>query len=396
MTIDVLNLRNRLEKNKSLLLGLGIILIAILISLVLTLTRTTSKRLPPAEPSLPSVTVVEASLATEAPMVTATARVAARQDINIVTQVSGVIVETSDDFARGAFVEEGSLLVNIDDQDYQTALAQAEASLAQAQQTLATEQGAARQAQRQWRDLGNQAANDLFLRKPQIAAAQANLNSAKANLQQAQTNLDRTKIRAPFSGTVTGINANLGQFVSTGSSLTRLVSSNHLEIAVPLTLNEIIRLGFHRTAQATEAIQREVEVIYNSGFQESFSVIGQLVRMDPITDRESQVRFAIVEIKDDATPVSPGELVKVNIPGNAYPDSMWLPERALFQRSQVMTVENGQLTPVDIRLLDARDNRILVSGLRPGIQIVIDRPVWTGPGTQVKAVLSEAVTSELD
>ena len=396
MTIDVLNLRNRLEKNKSLLLGLGIILIAILISLVLTLTRTTSKRLPPAEPSLPSVTVVEASLATEAPMVTATARVAARQDINIVTQVSGVIVETSDDFARGAFVEEGSLLVNIDDQDYQTALAQAEASLAQAQQTLATEQGAARQAQRQWRDLGNQAANDLFLRKPQIAAAQANLNSAIANLQQAQTNLDRTKIRAPFSGTVTGINANLGQFVSTGSSLTRLVSSNHLEIAVPLTLNEIIRLGFHRTAQATEAIQREVEVIYNSGFQESFSVIGQLVRMDPITDRESQVRFAIVEIKDDATPVSPGELVKVNIPGNAYPDSMWLPERALFQRSQVMTVENGQLTPVDIRLLDARDNRILVSGIRPGIQIVIDRPVWTGPGTQVKAVLSEAVTSELD
>ena len=396
MTIDVPNLRNRLEKNKSLLLGLGIILIAILISLVLTLTRTTSKRLPPAEPSLPSVTVVEASLATEAPMVTATARVAARQDINIVTQVSGVIVETSDDFARGAFVEEGSLLVNIDDQDYQTALAQAGASLAQAQQTLATEQGAARQAQRQWRDLGNQAANDLFLRKPQIAAAQANLNSAKANLQQAQTNLDRTKIRAPFSGTVTGINANLGQFVSTGSSLTRLISSNHLEIAVPLTLNEIIRLGFHRTAQATEAIQREVEVIYNSGFQESFSVIGQLVRMDPITDRESQVRFAIVEIKDDATPVSPGELVKVNIPGNAYPDSMWLPERALFQRSQVMTVENGQLTPVDIRLLDARDNRILVSGLGPGIQIVIDRPVWTGPGTQVKAVLSEAVTSELD
>lgn len=149
-------------------LGIGILLIAVLLSVLMTVTRPTTQRQPPDKPAPADVSVIFAAPEQQVPIVTTTAKVTAKRDINLTVQVAGLIQKVESNFSRGAMVNEGDLLVTIEDQDYLTAVARAESELARAKEALATEKGAARQARREWRDLNNSEANDLFLRRPRL------------------------------------------------------------------------------------------------------------------------------------------------------------------------------------------------------------------------------------
>lgn len=142
-------------------------------------------------------------------------------------------------------------------------------------------------------------------------------------------------------------------------------------------------MGLGRNHQFDTELQRDVTITYDYGFDEKGTASGKLVRLDLVADDETQVRHAIIEIKDDLTPITPGELVNVSIPGDAHPAAFWLPEQALHQRSEVITVANDRLTPLQIKLLETRGNQILVAGLEAGTPIVIEKPFWSGPGTVV-------------
>src|SRR5690554_1507734 len=63
---------------------------------------------------------------------------------NIVTQVSGQVVEVSEQFVNGGFFKQGDVLLRIDPADYQVALQSAKAAHAQAQAALAEESARAK------------------------------------------------------------------------------------------------------------------------------------------------------------------------------------------------------------------------------------------------------------
>lgn len=375
-------------KNKSLLLGLTVIFIAIIISILMAKIRNKPEPSQPTPPPIARVVISEIHLSSNIPMVTTTARVAAKYDIDIVAQVSGVIESTESYFARGTKVSSGEELLKIDDLNYLASVSQARSNVAQAEQNLASEKGLARQSEREWRELGSTEANELFLRIPQIKSAEANLEAAKASLLQAEQDLQRTAVTAPFSGQINTIHANLGQFVTVGTPIARLVSIGHLEIAAPITLNELSSLGLDSVSVDPLDIQREVEIIIPSGFQQSsapnLTATGTLLRIDNVIDIESQVIYVIVEVKDEKTALKAGQLTNINIPGNPQPNSVWLPESALYERSQVLIIENGILKTSDIQVLDLRDGQILVLGLNTGDQVVIDRPLWSTVGSNVE------------
>src|SRR5690606_19307376 len=146
------------------------------------------------------------------------------------------------------FFGAGEALLQLDPRDYETALDQAEAALADARNTLAQEQGQARQAKREWRDLGNEQANNLFLRKPQLAAAEARVGAAEAGVRQAQLNLERTAIRLPFAGRIVDINVNLGQYVSANTVVASVYDSAVMEVRLPLSTHEMQLLNLNANA----------------------------------------------------------------------------------------------------------------------------------------------------
>ena len=134
--------------------------------------------------------------------VTTQGTVEPKRRINLVSEVSGRVIHVASQFDDGGFVQQGELLVQLDDRDYRAQFLDAQARLASAEQLLAQEQGRSKQARQEWRDIGSQEANELFLRVPQLNAAKAEVASAQAALDTAQANLERTQLTAPFDGRI--------------------------------------------------------------------------------------------------------------------------------------------------------------------------------------------------
>ncbi|MDA7852444.1 hypothetical protein N9A71_02740, partial [Porticoccaceae bacterium] len=76
----------------------------------------------------------------------------------------------------------------------------------------------------EWRDLGDSTANALFLRQPQLAAAEAALESARADLAKANLDLNRTSITTPFQGRIRQTFVDLGQYEQTRGQIGKKIS----------------------------------------------------------------------------------------------------------------------------------------------------------------------------
>lgn len=139
--------------------------------------------------------------------------------------------------ARAVF-KEGEILLELDNTDYRIELQTAQAALAQARSTLASEQGNQVVAKADFELLGlnvDERERALILRKPQLESAKATVQSAQAGVERARVNLERTILRAPFDGVVVSRQASVGAQVSPTTALGVLASSEAywITVAVP-------------------------------------------------------------------------------------------------------------------------------------------------------------------
>lgn len=160
------------------------------------------------------------------------------QQTTIQAEVKGRIIELADSFHVGGFVSADDILLRIDPRDYQTNLLHAQAAQESAESVLAQEEGRASVALREWQKLPegsqrSQAAKDLYLRKPQLEQARAQLLAAQADLNTARDNLERTIIRAPYDALIRQKHTDLGQFVAAGTTLAEVFSVATAEVRLP-------------------------------------------------------------------------------------------------------------------------------------------------------------------
>jgi multidrug efflux pump subunit AcrA (membrane-fusion protein) len=103
-------------------------------------------------------------------------------EINLISQVSGKIVDAADEFVDGGIIQANTPLIWIDDRDYKLAVISAESNVAKAKKLLEREIAESELAKRDWGELGIGDANPLTLRIPQLKEAEANVNAAQTRL----------------------------------------------------------------------------------------------------------------------------------------------------------------------------------------------------------------------
>ncbi len=128
---------------------------------------------PQEDPLRPVVSVIVTELKSAVLAVHTQGAIEPRRRISVVAQVGGKVAAVSDNFVEGAFFEPGAVLLEIESDDYEFAIARARSQVAAADQRVAEERGRNRQAKREWRQLGSPEANALFLREPQLKAAES-------------------------------------------------------------------------------------------------------------------------------------------------------------------------------------------------------------------------------
>lgn len=310
--------------------------------------------------------------------VTTQGEVRAKTDVDIVAQVAGRIVEVSPEFVEGGLVVPGVPLVIIEPTDYEFAVNQGEARVAEAEVRVQQAKADANVARHQLRDSAG--ASDLALKKPQLAEANAVLKAAQANLGQARANLERTKVTLPFHGRVMSTAVDIGQYVIPGTRIGRAFGNDVVEIRLPLNDSQLASLGLPIGFIAAEGEALSVKVSARVAGREQHW-LGELKRLDAAIDPTSRMLFALVEVKnpygagvsEHGMPLAVGLFVTAEIAGRVIRNAFIIPRHALRAGNQVYVVnDNGRL---EIRSVDvtysSSEEAVIGLGLSAGDKVVV-------------------------
>lgn len=346
----------------------------------------------------PLVDIVSARPGPRALQVQTQGTVHPHREIQLVSQVSGMIEEVAPSFAQGGFFETGDSLVKVEDVDYRFAIARAESQVAASKQVVAEEEGRALQARREWRDLGSVQANDLFLRKPQLASARASLRAAEADLAAAKLDLERTTVTAPFNGRIREKLVDVGQYISPGTPVASVYGTDLVDIRLPLTDRQVALLQLPLNSGSTQAMDSaRPPVTLRARFgNREWEWQGQVVRTDAVIDLDSRVVYAVAEVAQpfesppgsERPPLSPGLFVHATIAGRTLENVTALPRSALDTDGQVMVVdEQGLALPRQVEILQSDAEQVWLRGLVANERVIVGQlgQVIAGMGVEIRA-----------
>ncbi len=324
-----------------ILLPLLIVAGAILIGKFLISTKEAPKSKKP-NPVMPVVDVLSVNPGNHAPPVLSYGTVQSYFQTIITSEVNGKITEVSQQFRVGEMVKKGDLLVKIDATDFTSALATQQANMALQERMLAEEVILAKQAAEDWVASGRKLddATDFVLRKPQLAAAEANISSASEAVKKAIVDIERTHISAPYDAVVTTRTAAVGNFATSQLSLGTLVATEKAEIRLPLTGEQVARISMPRGTQS-----EETKVTLTSPNNKGVVWSAVLTRTEPIVDPQNQVTYVIVEIDEPyggAVPLAVGTFVNASIPAASIKDAYKIPEAALVNDAYVWIISKEE------------------------------------------------------
>ncbi|MFQ3324875.1 MAG: RND family efflux transporter MFP subunit [Pseudomonadales bacterium] len=288
-------------------------------------------------------------------------------EIDVLSQVSGEVKEVAGSFSEGGFFSKGDSLVRVDELNYQTALLRARAKLADAEQLLAVEKGRALQAKREWRNLQDENANALFLRKPQLQSAEAQVAAAKGDVASANLDLEYTNINLPFAGRLKSTHVNLGQFVSNGMKVASVFSTEKVEVRLPLSDNQVSLLDLPIN-HGNKSLVDGVPVLLNGVFSgQTWQWEGVIKRTSAVIDDRSRFFYAVAEVYepfkqvDAKPPLNIGQFVRAEIRGRIVDNAMILPRRALRAGNSIWVVDKfNKLRATKVNVLQSLDDQVTV------------------------------------
>jgi len=371
------------QKNKFIKIIIPIIVLAVGVAVMYTLSqkRSEPKKEVRKDPGI-LVQTIDAKKQDRQLIVKGAGTVKASQEISIVPQVSGLITYISPQLVVGGLFNKDDTLFKVEAIDYVLGLEKAKAARAKAEYDLATIEGRARIARSEWQRLNqdtNTEPNPLVLYGPQTANAKASLASAQAAVDQAQLALDRTELKAPFNSRVKSENIDIGQYVKSGSSIAVLAGTDSVEIAVPLTSENLHWLNIPLQSIPLNGPDAVVSVI-NSGRSHEWQ--GHVLRSTGEVNPKSRMMEIIIEIRDPyglsnpnssgRPPLAIGTFVDAQIKGKILKDVFVIPRNTYRDNSTVWLIDNeGKLRIQKVVPVRIEKNEVIIrTGLTDGDQII--------------------------
>src|ERR1700746_1346295 len=280
--------------------------------------------------------------------------VVAINGVTISTDLAGIVSKIA--FDSGSQVKAGDLLVQLNTDQEQAQLAQAE-------------------AQRDWTQITLTRNQDLLAKR---TVSQSDFDSATAQFHQAQATVDQFKaliarktLRAPFAGVVGIRQINLGQYLNTGDSVVTLQSFD------PIYVN----FSFPQQNLSQLTVGQAVEIALDAYGDKLFS--GKITAINSLVDQNSRNVQIQATLPNSDTQLRPGMYAKVKvvlpetqevvaIPTSSihyapYGDSVFIvselksPDGKTYKGVKEQFVKLGQ---------SKGDLTAIVSGLKPGDEVV--------------------------
>ena len=309
----------------------------------------------------------------------------------ISSQVSGEVVSWHPNFVAGGLVLRGSTLFSIEKDTYEAALLQAQANVSLAQAQLIEEKARGDVAKQEAKSIPDSQVSDLYLRKPQLLSAEANLKSAQAGLKIAQRDLDNCAVIAPYDALVVSRNIGVGQFIVQGTTVDEIYSVEAAEVIFPIA-------GFDREFLPDNLADKEAQITTNGYnpikrtglISRDLGVVDQATRMSQLVVRVNDP----YSLKSNLPALKFGNYVQVSFSGRTL-DHIYLLPQALVNNQTVWVMDkDSKLQPKKVEILREEGEFLLISkGISDNDNIVTTLPEYPQMGMEVK-VVNVAVANE--
>ncbi|MCV2868961.1 efflux RND transporter periplasmic adaptor subunit [Defluviimonas sp. WL0002] len=286
----------------------------------------------------------------------------ASRQVEVRAETSGTVVSTP--LRRGALVEGGEPLCEIDAGTRPAALSEAEARLAEAE--ISANAAAKLQA-------GGYASETA------AAGAAAGLQAAQAGVEAARKEIERTKMKAPFAGVLETDAAETGSLLSTGGLCATIIA-----------LDPIKLVGF---VPETEVDEVSVGALAGARLVSGHEVRGQVTFLSRSADPDTRTFRVEIEVPNADLAIRDGQTVEVLIAADGT-EAHLVPASALTLddtgRLGLRTVDEASkaaFVPVEVVRDTARG--VYVSGLPDAVDVIVLGQEYVTDGVAVVPTFRE-------
>lgn len=325
--------------------------------------------------------------------------VRARTQTTLISEVSGTVLEVSDQFIVGGTFKKGDVLMRLDPVDHEVALQRAKAQLISRNALLQLEKARAVQAKKEWEMTGRPESEAplLALRQPYLAEAEANILQAQAEVKQAQTKLQRATIRAPYAGMVSVKSVDVGQYVTTGSRLGETFALEFVEVRLPLTAKDLSQIEPRSFQNMNSGIKVVLSGSVNGRSTDWSAVI---VRSEGVVNELNRSQYLVARVSDPYGLNQPlltsvpsllvGTFVTAKLPGKILKGVFKVPRSALLQGSRVAVVDEMQKLQINaVEVVFNDEGYYYISeGLKDGVEVIV-----SAIGTPIEGIKLEVKNS---
>ena len=294
--------------------------------------------------------------------VSATGKIQPEVEVKLSSEVSGEIIELP--IQEGQTVEKGDLLVKINPDLYQSSLQRSQASYQNIQASLAQSKASLKQAKANYdrnktlfdKGVISKSEWDAIVSEYEMAQASResayyNVQSAAATVNEAKDNLGRTTIYAPMSGTISKLDAELGERVvgtqqMAGTEILRVANLAEMEVEVEVNENDIVKIAVGDSAIV------EVDAYLGKEFKGIVTEISNSAADDLTADQVTNFDVKVKILKqsyaelteekpEDFSPFRPGMTATVDIITSRKKNIIGVPISAIVIKNDTTSVKKS-------------------------------------------------------
>ena len=310
-------------------------------------------------------------------------------DVEIRARVKGFL--TNKAYKEGSLVKRGDLLFQIDPSEYQSAVAQAHATLNEAQASLSKANADVARL-RPLVERNAVSRQDLDHAVAAQQGAEGQVAAARAAMNTAQLNLGYTRITSPITGLAGVSQADVGSLVgSPGPTLLTVVSQvDTVKVKFRISEQEYLTLRRALGDSVSTAVRRpaRLELVLSDG--SVYNQKGQVVTVDRNIDPATGTLGIEALFPNPTGLLRPGQFGRVRAPVTTRTNAILVPQRAVREMQGTFSV--GVLKPdstVEIRPVKAGarvgSDWVIDTGLVAGAVIVVEGLQKVRPGVKVRA-----------
>ncbi len=340
----------------------------------------------------------------------ATGTLAAQDEVALAMKVTGQIVELNVDL--GDHVKKGQVIARLDTTDLRLQVEQSAAALQQARTRLGLSASgtdervdpaktptviqatAALNEARINRDRAQKLLDEKLIARADFDSAlsayqsaegmyqdaieeirnrQAILAERKSQLKLARQQLEYGELRSPIDGAVVERSVSVGQYVTAGTTMVRIVRVDPLRLRLPVP---------ERAASGVRVGQRAIV----RADQDNNIYYGRVTRISPAIDMTNRTLMIEAEVPNAKGLLRPGAFVRAELITESNQPAVFVPTSSLVSFAgldKVITIEDGKAVERLVKIGRKETDRVeILDGLEPGEKVVV-RPGNLVGGTPV-------------